>query len=411
MSQVAAVPVPVTGLAPAAADAARAEHRWRLGASLLLVLFLFLANLGLQWDIRWHGAVGRDSFWTAPHLLLYSGVALAGLLCLAVVLATTVRYHRGDPALDDENTIVVFGVFRGPLGFVIAGFGMLTLLAAAPLDDYWHRLYGIDVALWAPFHLMGLVGGGIAGLGTIYALAAEAARARTRGWVRWRLAGFSGLELWTLFAAAGLLTGMLTLAQPAAWEFPTFDVGPVRLVLSYPLLLAVPVVLLAVAVVRLTRRPGAAIVMVGLYVLRQLATGAFVPWAIHVAVAQQGLAYRSPAAEPRFSVFNLTVAAAFFVPAVLIDLAAWGGSRDLACPRVAALAGALAALPLFALGAWLVAYSMTHARALGAPPELLVPALPPASAVWLALPLTLLLGAAAGALGSGLGANLRLNER
>src|SRR4051794_19027538 len=366
------------------ADGERVEHRWRLGAALLLLWLLFQANLGLQWDIRWHGAVGRDSFWTAPHLLIYSGVLLAGLLCLAVVLTTTWRSRHSDAGVTEANTIAVFRVFRGPLGFVVAGFGLLVLLLAAPLDDYWHRLYGIEVALWAPFHLMGIVGGGIAGLGTLYALAAEATRARTRGWVRWRLGGYSGLELLTLFAAAGLLTGMLTLAQPAVWEYPTLDVGAARLVLVYPLLLVFPVTLLGAAAVRFTRRPGAASVLVGLYVLRQLATGAFVPWAIHVAVAQQGLAYRSPAAEPRFSGLNLAVAAALLVPALLIDLVAWRGGRALASPRVPTGAGLLAAAPLFALGTWLVYYSMPRARALGAPVEIVIPALPPIEAVWLA---------------------------
>jgi hypothetical protein len=75
------------------------------------------------------------------------------------------------------------------------------------------------------------------------------------------------------------------------------------------------------------------------------------------------------------------------------------------------LAGLLAAGPLFALGTWLVYYTLPRARAFGAPAEILIPALPPVEAVWLALPLTLLLGALGGALGSGLGANLHLNER
>jgi hypothetical protein len=411
MAHVLSFPTRLARPARATVDGERAEHHRRLGAALLLVLFLFLANLGLQWDVRWHGAVGRDSFWTAPHVLIYGGVALAGLLCLAVVLATTLRYRRGDPALNDDNTIRVFGAFRGPLGFVVAGFGMLGLLLAAPLDDYWHTLYGIDVALWAPFHLMGMVGGGIAGLGTIYALAAEAARARRRGWARSRLRGYSDLELLTLFAVSGLLTGMVTLAQPAVWQFPTLDLGDTRLLLVYPLLLAFAVGLLGATAVRLTCRPGAASLMVTLYVLRQVAIGAFVPWAIHVAVAQQGLEYRSAAAEPRFSLFALVVAVGFLVPALVIDLAAWRAGRALARARAAALAGLLAAVPLFSLGTWLVYYTIPRARALGAPAEILIPALPPVETVGLALPLTLLCGALGAALGSGLGANLRLNER
>lgn len=39
-------------------------------------------------------------------------------------------------------------------------------------------LYGIDVTLWSPFHLMGTVGGLIEGLGIITIFASEAAIAR-----------------------------------------------------------------------------------------------------------------------------------------------------------------------------------------------------------------------------------------
>src|SRR3954466_2135746 len=102
------------GAAPLA-GAAAAEQRRRTWAAVLLVYALAQANLGLAWDIRWHGAVGRDDFWTAPHILIYSGVALAGLLCLGIVLATSVRYWRGDRVLDDANTVTVLGIFRTPL--------------------------------------------------------------------------------------------------------------------------------------------------------------------------------------------------------------------------------------------------------------------------------------------------------
>jgi hypothetical protein len=394
-----------------AAGAERAEHHRRLAAAALLVYCLVQTSVGLAWDIRWHGAVGRDTFWSPPHLLMYSGVAVAGLLCLAMVLQTTLRYRRGDPALSEDNTLAVLGVIRGPLGFVVAGFGLLTMLAAAPLDDYWHRLYGIDVALWAPFHVMGLISGGIAGLGAIYAVAAAAARARARGWVRLRLGGYSGLELLTLFAISGLLNGMFTAAQPGAWQFPTLDLGPLR-VLTYPLLLTLAVGVLGVASVRLTRRPGAATLMVGMYVVRQALLAAFVPWAIRLTVAQQSLEYRNPAAEPSFQAIYVAIAALFLVPALVVDLGVrWTAGRDLARVRAAALVGLAVAVPLFALGTALVYTLMPQARALGAPPEVFIPLLPPASAAWLALPAALLVGALAGALGSGLGAVLRLNER
>lgn len=30
-----------------------------------------------SWDVWWHGAIGRDSFWEPPHLLLQAGVLAA----------------------------------------------------------------------------------------------------------------------------------------------------------------------------------------------------------------------------------------------------------------------------------------------------------------------------------------------
>src|SRR4051812_48789169 len=38
-----------------------------------------LAFAGGVWDVSWHRTVGRDTFWSPPHLLLYAGVGL-GLL-------------------------------------------------------------------------------------------------------------------------------------------------------------------------------------------------------------------------------------------------------------------------------------------------------------------------------------------
>lgn len=397
------------GTAPA--DAARAEHRRRTLAAAVLVVALFLASSGLAWDIRWHTLVGRDSFWSPPHLLMYGGVALAGLVALGMVLHTSVRYWRRDPALDDGNTVAVFGMFHGPLGCVMAGFGIAVLLLAAPGDNYWHELYGLDVALWAPFHLMGLIAGGIAGLGLLYAVTAEATRARRLGQFHARLLDYSGLDLLALFVASGLLSGLLMIAQPATVLFPTTVLGPLE-VLTYPLLVALAVSLMGVACVRFTGRPGSATLMAGLFVLRQVGLGLLLSWATRATVALQGLEYRQAVTDPGFGPFLIATTAALLLPAVAIDLVAlWARHRDLSDVRAAALAGGAAALPLFAFGVWLVSYVVQHARALGTPLEFVIPPLPPAGAVWLALPLTLALGALGGALGSGLGAVLRLNQK
>src|ERR687883_11402 len=104
-------------LSRAGADAGVRESRFRIAGGVAVGLMLTQAAFGLAWDIRWHALVGRDTFFTPPHLLLYTGVALAGLISLGVVLAETARYHRGSPAVNDATTTQVLRYFHAPLGF------------------------------------------------------------------------------------------------------------------------------------------------------------------------------------------------------------------------------------------------------------------------------------------------------
>ena len=121
------------------------------------------AELGLAWDRQWHDLIGRDSFWIPPHIMMYSGIGGAGLVALAVVLVDTLRYFQQAPGVDDRSTLTVLRFFHAPFGYVMLGFGALIDLLAAPFDNWWHSLYGIDVTLWSPFHLMGTVGGLVEG--------------------------------------------------------------------------------------------------------------------------------------------------------------------------------------------------------------------------------------------------------
>src|SRR6266700_1439327 len=141
------------------ATSAAGERKLRRVSGWLMLFFLVQGELGAVWDREWHAFVGRDQFWTPPHTLIYSCVSGAGFVALAVVLLDTARYRRGTPGVNDISTVRILWLFHAPLGFTIAGFGALTALAAVPLDNYWHELYGIDIALWAPFHMMGVTGG------------------------------------------------------------------------------------------------------------------------------------------------------------------------------------------------------------------------------------------------------------
>src|SRR6266487_3264265 len=171
-----------------------AERRLRrIGAWLMLILAL-QAELGLAWDRNWHDLVGRNEFFTPPHIMLYSGIAVSGLIALFVVLIDTYRYYKKTPGVDDNSTVRILRFFHAPLGYVILGFGALIDLLAAPFDNYWHILYGIDVTLWSPFHLMGTVGGILAGLGAAYIFASEATIERQVERPSFHLLGLSGPE-------------------------------------------------------------------------------------------------------------------------------------------------------------------------------------------------------------------------
>jgi len=115
---------------------------WALLASKVIT------GWGVQWDIQWHVVIGRDSFWIPPHLVTYAGVSAAVILSFGMLVWETWR-GTGD--------VRVLGL-TGSRGFHLAAWGMMVTIVAAPIDDLWHRLFGIDVTLWSPPHLMGILG-------------------------------------------------------------------------------------------------------------------------------------------------------------------------------------------------------------------------------------------------------------
>jgi hypothetical protein len=135
----------------------------RLAALACLVAAKAVGGWGVGWDIRWHLLVGRDSFWIPPHVMTYASVALAALVCAGVLLRETWCARRGDrPSLAVE----VLGL-TGTRGFHLAWWGMAMTIAAAPLDEAWHRAFGIDVTLWSPPHLLGLGGAQVSTLAVL----------------------------------------------------------------------------------------------------------------------------------------------------------------------------------------------------------------------------------------------------
>jgi hypothetical protein len=136
-----------------------------------------LGGWGLTWDIQWHVTIGRDTFWIPPHLMMYASVVISLVVSFGMLALDTRRARAGQPR---GGTIRVVGI-TGSRGFHLAAWGMALVILAAPIDELWHRLFGIDVTLWSPPHLLGLFGSLVNTLGCLM-IAAEVypARARTR---------------------------------------------------------------------------------------------------------------------------------------------------------------------------------------------------------------------------------------
>jgi hypothetical protein len=154
-----------TTLLTRAGDAIGTRHgvpAWVALPTILTTLSLLTALLGMLWDISLHIGVGRDEgplANPAHFLILFGlfGVFAGGVLACAMPLdekpgPAAVRFVRG------------WDVPVG--GILIAAAGAYALLGF-PLDDVWHRLFGQDVTLWGPTHLMLITGAGLSLVGLL----------------------------------------------------------------------------------------------------------------------------------------------------------------------------------------------------------------------------------------------------
>jgi predicted membrane protein len=123
-----------------------------------------LTWFGAAWDVSWHRLIGRDTFWSAPHLFLYGGISLWGLASLVA----TITAMRGRPVRGRELRI---GPLRAELGLALVGIAAALVIASAPFDDAWHLAFGRDIDIWSPPHLAGVAGSALAFVGWSVAFA------------------------------------------------------------------------------------------------------------------------------------------------------------------------------------------------------------------------------------------------
>ena len=129
---------------------------WAALPSVVLVVSLLSAVFGVYWDVSIHIDEGRDDGPLAnlAHYPILFG--LIGMLCAGwLAIALPRRGDKPGPA-----AVRLAEDWYAPVGGIViavsAGFG----LAGFPLDDVWHRIFGQDVTLWGPTHLM-MIGGAV----------------------------------------------------------------------------------------------------------------------------------------------------------------------------------------------------------------------------------------------------------
>ncbi len=130
------------------------------------------AYIGGEWDVSWHRSIGRDTFWTPAHLLLYLCAVLGCIVSLWLVVRAT---SGQDPQL--RTASVSFFGLHGPLGIFLAGWGGVAMLTSAPFDNWWHNAYGLDVKLVSPPHVLLILGLRAIALGMGFLLLAAMNRA------------------------------------------------------------------------------------------------------------------------------------------------------------------------------------------------------------------------------------------
>jgi len=237
-----------TSLAPgssATLPAARSLARTlAFDATVPVVLFASAAIvIGLHWDIAWHRAIGRDTFWSPPHVLEQVAAALAGLFCGWRVIYTSFLGSDADRA----GAVRWWRAFHGPLGGWVCIWGTIAMITSAPFDDWWHNAYGLDVEILTPPHVFLLSGMVSVQLGAMLMMLADQNRGTADGATRRALLFCTSMGLIVLMFSTMTYeyTGLANthhsplFYQASAALFPIFFLAVARAArLRYPATLA-----------------------------------------------------------------------------------------------------------------------------------------------------------------------------
>jgi hypothetical protein len=146
---------------------------WAALPAAIVGISLLTAAFGFYWDVAKHIDTGRDPspFGTIAHYPILAG--LAGIT-LGGFVAIVLGVDRRVP-----TSLRIKDGWEAPLGGVLIFLCGAFALIGFPLDDVWHALFGQDVTLWGPTHVLMVGGASLSTLG-VWVLLVEARRSIAR---------------------------------------------------------------------------------------------------------------------------------------------------------------------------------------------------------------------------------------
>jgi hypothetical protein len=131
--------------APTSVDRA---GRWLWFTLLFMVVTM---SAGLAWDRRWHARNRFETFYSPPHIFIYTTTIITILLVAAITFSERMRPWFGTAF---RMRLFSFPV-PGALVITAGGLAMLSF-AGLVLDNYWHTNFGLDETKWStPHHMLG----------------------------------------------------------------------------------------------------------------------------------------------------------------------------------------------------------------------------------------------------------------
>jgi hypothetical protein len=191
MPTAATFPSSARAPARARARAGGAAVPWHVYAVLFASTSVIV---GVLWDISWHESIGRDTFWSMPHMAMYAGGVVAGVACGWHVLHTSFAGSAEERA----GTVTFWRYFHGSLGAWVCIWGAIAMLTSAPFDDWWHNAYGLDVKILSPPHAVLALGILAIQLGAMLMVLSLQNRHGDAPAYRWMFAYAAGLVLMNL---------------------------------------------------------------------------------------------------------------------------------------------------------------------------------------------------------------------